>query len=153
MKALLLLSLLVTLAATTTVTTFKECTDGPSGVVKSLDVTADCSSGACHMQHNHNVTLSVTFQSGSDITEAKTVVYGIIFGALKVPDPFPGMPPNACQNIVGGCPVTAGTTRTYNATVFVQPFYPKLRLAAQWELHDQANHKVFCFVVPVEVVD
>ncbi|KAK7492354.1 hypothetical protein BaRGS_00016451 [Batillaria attramentaria] len=143
LKAVIFLAVLYVAAADIVV--YKDC-GSKVGALKSVDVTP-CPSEPCQFPRHKNITVNLNITANTEITAAKTVVYGYILGA-KVPFPVPS---DACQNMA--CPVSSGATVTYTNTVYVQPVYPLVSVVVQWELHDQNNDMIVCFNIPAEIVN
>ncbi|KAK7104174.1 NPC intracellular cholesterol transporter 2-like [Littorina saxatilis] len=123
------------------------------GQVVSVDVTpcnAEGSQPACKFSRGQNVTVTLHFTSGSEITAAKPVASAYIFGKQE-PAPFT-MEQDSCERFETACPLKPNVEHIYTTAVYVQPSFPKVRAVAQWEIHDQDDQMVVCFNVPVELV-
>ncbi|XP_046370760.1 NPC intracellular cholesterol transporter 2-like isoform X1 [Haliotis rufescens] len=146
MIRIFLLSVAVYAAIAEEVKDFKDC-GSVSGKINTLDITP-CPSFPCQFPKGKNVTVSITMTANAKLTEAKTVVHGIIDG---VNTPFPISQPDACQDMT--CPVNSGSEVTYTNSIFVREVFPKIRLVVKWEIQDQSGKDFICFEVPAEITD
>ncbi|CAG5122465.1 unnamed protein product [Candidula unifasciata] len=112
--------------------------------INEVDVNP-CPSLPCIFKTNSNVTLTITLTPNAAVSDAKSVVTGIIEG---IPVPFPLPDENACNFMT--CPLAPGTAVTYKTAIFVRPEYPSTNLIVQWEVTSSSG-EVFCFLVPATI--
>uniref|UniRef100_A0A0B6YQX3 MD-2-related lipid-recognition domain-containing protein n=1 Tax=Arion vulgaris TaxID=1028688 RepID=A0A0B6YQX3_9EUPU len=145
-------SLLVVLALCAVVTVsfaqkvaFHDCGSKLS-VVNEVDV-VPCTALPCPFKKGTNVTVSINLTPNTAVSDARTVVHGIIAG---VPVLFPLPDGNACNFMK--CPLVAGTPVVYTTSIFVDPHYPSLTVVVQWELTSTLG-EIVCFSLPVTISD
>ena len=76
-----------------------------------------------------------------------TVVHGQISG-LEMP--FPLKNPDACQAGVQ-CPIEAGSSYEYLASLPILKAYPKVKVLVKWELQDENSKDVVCVQIPAKI--
>ncbi|XP_033104975.1 NPC intracellular cholesterol transporter 2-like [Anneissia japonica] len=143
-----LVALLVVSCVHSKSVTFKNCPDSKVSDVTEVDV-EPCSSDPCQIKRGVSVAIKVTFKEVSNATDVQSKVYGYIAG-VKVP--FPLDNPDACTNCGLKCPLTGGTSYTFNSSLPVKTIYPAIKLVAQWELVDSKENEQFCFQVPLQLI-
>ncbi|XP_067680744.1 NPC intracellular cholesterol transporter 2-like isoform X1 [Haliotis asinina] len=144
MIRIFVLSVVVYGALADPVKNFKDC-GSVSGKINSLDITP-CPSFPCQFPKGKDVSVTISMTANAQVTQAKTVVHGIIDG---INTPFPIDQPDACQDMT--CPVNNGSSVTYKNSIFVRTVFPEIRLAVKWEIKDQSGQDFICFEVPVEI--
>ncbi|XP_068110629.1 NPC intracellular cholesterol transporter 2 [Hyperolius riggenbachi] len=118
------------------------------GKLLTVDV-SPCPSQPCPLVRGQTYTINVTFTSGEVTPKCTAVVYGVVAG---VPIPFPLPESDGCKSGLS-CPLQEGTTYTYLSKMPIKPEYPKLKLAVKWELEDADSQNLFCWAIPVQIVD
>ncbi|XP_061195261.1 NPC intracellular cholesterol transporter 2-like [Saccostrea echinata] len=140
-----LLCLLLALTTVNAVSVnFTTCRSGPGGVHGKL-TTVDidpCPVQPCALPHGQDITLRATFTPSVSSSTFKSSVHGIILG---LPVPY-GVPTGSLSGTL-----VAGQEVVYTNTLHVSPLYPKIRLNVKWEVLDEHNHDLFCFLVPVHI--
>jgi len=116
---------------------------------KITSVTANgCGPGpTCILHRGTNVTINVGFESLEVSDSCVAVVHGVIAG---IPAPFHLPQPNGCLSGVD-CPLKAGATYDYSATLPIKSMYPPIGLKIKWELKDGAGNEIFCFLLPAHI--
>lgn len=149
MKLLLFCLLSVVAIGSSTNVAFKDCGSALASGVK-VDV-QPCPGAPCPLKQGSNYTITITFQPNKAVNSINAAIHGIVAG---VPVPFPFDHPNACDGSSGlHCPLAAGTTYKYSATLPVKSEYPAIKLYVQWELTDMdSNGDLVCVEIPVAVV-
>lgn len=74
-------------------------------------------------------------------------VYGVI---AKVPVPFPLPNDDGCSMGIS-CPVNNGDSLTESVTLPILNEYPKLNLFVKWQVTDENNKQMICFIFPVSI--
>lgn len=118
------------------------------GKLLTVDVTP-CPKQPCPLVKGGTYTINVTFSSNEVTANCTAVVHGVVLG---VPVPFPLPEANGCKSGVS-CPLRAGATYTYLTKMPIKPEYPKMKLVVQWELRDFDNKNLFCWKIPVDIVN
>ncbi|XP_060577292.1 NPC intracellular cholesterol transporter 2-like [Ruditapes philippinarum] len=127
-----------------TLTRYTDC--GSKADIHSI-VLEPCNSEPCIIHQLQNYTTHIRFTPKVTHQNANNFATGIIAG---VPTPFAVSPKNACGNGLT-CPIQAGLQQTYTATVQC-PITTPLRIAAKWEVKDENNEDIICFVFPTTIV-
>ncbi|XP_064603817.1 NPC intracellular cholesterol transporter 2-like [Liolophura sinensis] len=127
---------------------FKDC-GSTMGKISSVDINP-CPEEPCHLIRGKNTSVTVGFSSNEASGSLKAVVHGIIAG-LPIAFPLPNA--DGCKSSGVSCPVTRGSSYSYTASLPVLKIYPTIKVVVKWELHDESDNNVFCFVVPVEITD
>ncbi|XP_069807010.1 NPC intracellular cholesterol transporter 2 [Dendropsophus ebraccatus] len=126
---------------------YKDC-GCDRGKLISVDV-SPCPKQPCPLVRGSTYTINVTFTSGEVTPSCSAVVYGLI---RDLPVPFPLPESDGCKSGIS-CPLQSGTTYTYLTKMYIKPLYPKMRLVVEWELRDTDNKNLFCWEIPVQIVD
>ncbi|XP_045187940.2 NPC intracellular cholesterol transporter 2-like [Mercenaria mercenaria] len=119
---------------------------GSSADVHSITL-EPCSQDPCVIHQQQNYTAHISFTPKANHDKAYNFATGIIFGS---PQPFAVSPKDACGNGVH-CPLQAGLIQTYTASV-LSPITDPKRVAAKWEVKDENDQDIICFVFPVVIV-
>lgn len=84
-----------------------------------------------------------------EVDTAKVVnhVYGIV---AKIPVPFPLPNDNGCSLGIN-CPVKNGDSVKESVTLPVLQEYPKISLFVKWQVMDDNNKQMICFLFPVSI--
>ncbi|XP_061195262.1 NPC intracellular cholesterol transporter 2-like [Saccostrea echinata] len=114
---------------------------GTHGQLSSIDVDP-CPMEPCALPHGKNITLRATFTPNVDSATFKSSVHGIILG---LPVPY-GVPAGSLSG-----PIVAGQEVVYTNTLHVSPLYPLIQLNVKWEVLDEHNRDLFCFLIPVHI--
>ncbi len=131
---------------------YKTCEGGsPVGVIHLVGV-SDCSKSPCQVKRGSNYTISVNFTTTESTDQAFADVHGIVAG---VPVEFPLPQKNACESGSLSCPLAAKHTYLYEATLPILQVYPTISVIVEWQLNDaqSAGNEIFCFEIPIKVVD
>ena len=126
---------------------FKDC-GSKTGHIKVVDV-SNCDKFPCPLKRGSDATIKVTYTPTTGSASAKSVVHGIIAG---LPVPFNPPVTDTCASSVPACPSKANTDVTFTATLPIQTMYPKLSLTVKWEVQDDNNQDLVCFMIPVVIV-
>ncbi|KAM9293935.1 NPC intracellular cholesterol transporter 2 [Gastrophryne carolinensis] len=126
---------------------YKDC-GGKVGKLLEVDV-SPCSKQPCPLVKGQNYTINVTFTSDEATPSCKAKVYGLLVG---VPVPFPLPEPDGCKSGLS-CPLQAGQTYTYLTKLPIKSEYPDMKLTVRWELLDTDGNNLFCWDIPVMIVD
>ncbi|XP_060557672.1 NPC intracellular cholesterol transporter 2-like [Ruditapes philippinarum] len=108
-----------------------------------------CPSLPCVFHKGTNATVTIDFTTDKQVSGITTKVYGIVAG---VPIPYSLPKSNGCQGCNLICPLTPGTHRYVNVFPVLKT-YPEIRLAVKWELVDENNEPLLCFVFPMQILD
>ncbi|BFZ11721.1 hypothetical protein BsWGS_14760 [Bradybaena similaris] len=104
-----------------------------------------CPNLPCKLLKGTNISVAIQFTPNTAVTDAETVVHGIIEG---IPVAFPLPDDNACHFM--SCPLAAGTAVTYVNVINVRPDYPTTNLIVKWEVTSSSG-EVFCFTIPATI--
>ncbi|XP_040188876.1 NPC intracellular cholesterol transporter 2 [Rana temporaria] len=126
---------------------YKDC-GAEKGKLLTVDV-SPCPKQPCPLVKGSSYTINVTFASGEASPTCKAVVYGYLLG---VPIPFPLPESDGCKSGIA-CPLNEGTTYTYITKLPIKAEYPDMKLVVQWELRDADGKNLFCWKIPVQIVD
>ncbi|XP_062584044.1 NPC intracellular cholesterol transporter 2-like [Saccostrea cucullata] len=123
---------------------FTNCSPGSGGIHGKLTIVDvdPCPALPCALPHGKDITLHATFTPSVSSSTFKSSVHGIILG---LPVPY-GVPTGSLSG-----PIVAGQEVVYTNTLHVSPLYPKIRLIVKWEIKDEHNHDLFCFLLPVHI--
>ncbi|XP_072285075.1 NPC intracellular cholesterol transporter 2 [Pyxicephalus adspersus] len=146
MITLLLASALFTVAVSEPLV-YKDC-GCEKGKLLTVDV-SPCPKQPCPLVKGSTYTINVTFASNEVTPSCTAVVYGYL---SKIPIPFPLPEADGCKSGVS-CPLQSGTTYNYLTKLPIKPEYPKMKLVVRWELRDSDNKNLFCWDIPVQIVD
>jgi len=127
---------------------YKDCGSAMSKL-EEVDITP-CPLHPCQLKRGTEETVEVTFIPKENVTKATTVVFGGIEGKFL---PFPPDEPNACKDQGITCPMVAGKEYKFKTALPVKSYYPKIELVVKWEMTDQNSNMVYCWMVPVVIVD
>ena len=124
------------------------------GSIKSIMISGGCNpakSNECELKRNTNASVEVQFVSKEVTSKVQVSVHGII---AHIPVKFPVPDADACAHKESGitCP-TKEQLYTYRNVIPVLAAYPKLKVAVKWELLDQNDDDLLCFVMNVQIVD
>uniref|UniRef100_A0A8C5WHB8 NPC intracellular cholesterol transporter 2 n=1 Tax=Leptobrachium leishanense TaxID=445787 RepID=A0A8C5WHB8_9ANUR len=108
-----------------------------------------CPKQPCPLVRGSSYTINVTFTSEEDADGLTAVVHGVIAG---VPVPFPIPEPDGCKSGIC-CPVKNGNTYSYLTKLPIHASYPLMRLMVRWQLLDSGSQNLFCWQIPVQIVD
>ena len=124
---------------------FKDC-GSETGTISSVTVT-DCTAIPCIFEKGKNYTLTLNLDSKVNSKSVSNLVYGVI---AKIPVPF--HLPNADGCSMGiSCPVKSGDSLSESVTLPILSEYPKLSLYVKWEVMDDSNKQMACFIFPVKI--
>ncbi|GFN98954.1 epididymal secretory protein e1 [Plakobranchus ocellatus] len=112
--------------------------------ITAIDI-SPCPQIPCPFKRGTTGNITVNFTSKAEITNATSVVHGIIAG---VPVPFPLKDKNACHNMK--CPIQIGDKVVYKNGVPVLKSYPTIEVLVKYEIVS-AGQDVICFTVPVQI--
>jgi len=126
---------------------FKDC-GSKTGAIKTVDISG-CDTFPCKLKRGTTADVQVDFTSNIDTKTLKAVVHGRVAG---IPLPFPIPNSDGCKSNCK-CPVTKGSQNLYKNSIDVSTHYPKVQVMVKWELRDDNNNDVFCFVIPAEITD
>ena len=128
---------------------FKAC-ESKIGTVKNV-VIPGCSQTPCTVKKGKSYTINVTFTANKASDQAWSIVHGIVAG---VPVPYAIPNPNGCVNSGLLCPLRAGQTYKYSATLPILSIYPDIKVVVKWELADTkgGGEDLFCFETLIQVV-
>lgn len=129
-----------------------EIDDCGSKVGKFTAITLDCdmAKSECELLQNTNVTITIDFTVDKDVSKVTAVVHGIV---MDVPIPFPLPNADACADPDSGltCPLAKGGPYKYKNTLPVHKSYPKLSVTVKWEMKDEDNETIVCFLIPAKI--
>ena len=112
---------------------YKDC-GSQVGIIKKVEV-FPCSSFPCPLHKGRSYTANVTFAMKQNSAHGFAYAYGTVSG-LKVP--FPLKDKDACAGKSGlECPLEAGKTYTYTATLPISKIYPDVKVLVEWDLNDE----------------
>lgn len=117
--------------------------------LEEVDV-VPCPNQPCELKKGTTPTVEVRFKPKENITKAVTLIYGIIGGTLI---PFPPPESDACKDQEFKCPMMAEQEYKFKSSLPVKQEYPAIELIVQWEMTDQGNNKVYCWQLPVKIVN
>ncbi|XP_074654606.1 NPC intracellular cholesterol transporter 2-like [Tubulanus polymorphus] len=133
--------------ALSSATRFKEC-GSANGKVKSVTVTP-CSEFPCILHRGTTASVAIEFVSNVNSKTLTGSVHGILGG---FPIPFPIPQTDGCQSGVA-CPITAGSSHIYKASIPVHKLYPSVKVIVKWELQGDNGENIACINLPVEIMD
>jgi hypothetical protein len=107
-----------------------------------------CSTLPCTLIKGTNVSIDVDFTMNSNASAqtATTVVHGVLH---DVEIPYPTDYKDACATTNLKCPLKPSSESVYEAMLSIKEAYPSLELYVKWELQDQGEKDIFCFMIPV----
>ncbi|KAE8585973.1 hypothetical protein XENTR_v10021515 [Xenopus tropicalis] len=124
---------------------YKDC-GSQSGKLVTLDV-SPCPEEPCPLVRGSTYTVNATFVSNVNSKSASAVVHGIIAGIAV---PFPISEPDGCKSGIS-CPINSGQTYTYVTKLPIKSEYPCIKLVVKWQLQDENNKDLFCWLIPVHI--
>ncbi|XP_060118659.1 NPC intracellular cholesterol transporter 2 [Heteronotia binoei] len=124
---------------------FLDC-GSKDGNIKEVNV-SPCPTQPCELRKGDFYTINVTFSSKVDSQGSQAKVYGEV---LHVPIPFPLDQPDGCKCGIQ-CPIQTGHSYNYLNRLPVKTEYPSLKLVVKWELLDDQDQMLFCWMIPVQI--
>ncbi|KAK8774502.1 NPC intracellular cholesterol transporter 2-like [Amblyomma americanum] len=109
-----------------------------------------CPQLPCHFQKGKPLKLQVDFVAAENIQKLEMKLRGELSNGVWLP--FPGFRKNACKNNGLTCPLEAGKSYTLESTLNVLSSFPSVDANVEWSMKGD-NKTIFCFLVPVKVVD
>ncbi|XP_077528062.1 ecdysteroid-regulated 16 kDa protein-like [Haemaphysalis longicornis] len=109
-----------------------------------------CPELPCHFKKGKPLKLEVDFVATESFQKLEMKLRGEL--SNKVWLPFPGFRKNACKNNGLTCPLEVGTSYTLRSTLNVLSSFPSVDANVEWSMKGD-NKTIFCFLVPVKVVD
>ncbi|XP_069116387.1 NPC intracellular cholesterol transporter 2-like [Argopecten irradians] len=146
MNALKVLVVFGTLSTINAINTFKDC-GSVTGHINSITVTP-CPSEPCALIRGTNVSVEIDFTANEHSGKVTTSVHGIIAG---IPVPF--MSTDSCTAGNVQCPLATQTHSIYTNYIPVLTIYPEISLLVKWELKDEHDRDLVCFVMPATILD
>ncbi|XP_040190456.1 NPC intracellular cholesterol transporter 2-like isoform X2 [Rana temporaria] len=108
-----------------------------------------CPKKPCRLVRGRTFTVNVTFTSGEVTPYCKASAYGLVLG-IGLPIPLPEA--DGCKSGVV-CPLKEGATYNYLSELPIKAEYPKVVLDILWNLKDAEYKDLFCWIIPVRIVD
>ncbi|KAK3093108.1 hypothetical protein FSP39_011160 [Pinctada imbricata] len=105
-----------------------------------------CPQEPCQLKRGTSAQMAVNFTANVNSNIGKSVVHGLIAGVL-VPYPVPS------GTFSPGLPIKETTSIMYNNTLQVLDKDPKISLVVKWEVQDDSGKDIFCFALPLQIVD
>ncbi|XP_052766257.1 NPC intracellular cholesterol transporter 2-like [Mya arenaria] len=126
-------------------------TFGVGGFLRSIElVPCDKEPCAVYPGHTYNATISFTSQISSLLV---TETFDVKLGDFPVWEVFPIVPPNPCVRGLQ-CPILAGTTYTYNASVTTPTDATEtLNVTGRLALRGDRGDKILCLEFPLILND
>ncbi|XP_053399321.1 NPC intracellular cholesterol transporter 2-like [Mercenaria mercenaria] len=118
---------------------------GPD-TLKNVDM-SPCPVQPCTFHKGTNATVTIDFTTDKQVFGITTKVYGIVAG---IPIPYQLPKSNGCKGCNLNCPLITGSHRYINVFPVLQS-YPEIRIAVKWELVDENNEQLLCFVFPMQI--
>ncbi|XP_064457760.1 NPC intracellular cholesterol transporter 2-like [Ornithodoros turicata] len=109
-----------------------------------------CPTLPCVFKKGMSFKMETDFTADKNLDTLRMKLIGNIGGAWL---PFPGFRKNACRKHGLTCPLEAGKQYTLQASLKLQPSFPTLETDIEWSMSSRDNHTVFCFRVPIKLVD
>nr|XP_037269405.1 NPC intracellular cholesterol transporter 2-like [Rhipicephalus microplus] len=109
-----------------------------------------CPQLPCHFKKGKPLKLQVDFVAAESFQKLEMKLRGEL--SNKVWLPFPGFRKNACKNSGLTCPLEVGKSYTLQSTLNVLSSFPSVDANVEWSMKGD-NKTIFCFLVPVKVVD
>uniref|UniRef100_A0A131Z5U5 Niemann-Pick C2 protein n=1 Tax=Rhipicephalus appendiculatus TaxID=34631 RepID=A0A131Z5U5_RHIAP len=109
-----------------------------------------CPQLPCHFKKGKPLKLEVDFVAAESFQKLEMKLRGEL--SNKVWLPFPGFRKNACKNSGLTCPLEVGKSYTLQSTLNVLSSFPSVDANVEWSMKGD-NKTIFCFLVPVKVVD
>ncbi|XP_052765831.1 NPC intracellular cholesterol transporter 2-like [Mya arenaria] len=124
---------------------------GLGGYLRSIDlVPCDKEPCAVYSGHTYNATISFTAHISSLLV---TETFDAKLGDFPVWEVFPIIPPNPCVRGLQ-CPILAGTTYTYTASVTTPTDATEiLNVTGRLRLRDDRGDKILCYEFPLMLND
>ncbi|KAL4238466.1 Phosphatidylglycerol/phosphatidylinositol transfer protein [Mactra antiquata] len=123
--------------------TYTNC--GPPSILY-VDM-APCDKLPCVFHKGTNATVTIAFNTTQKADAITAKVYGIVAG---IPIPYPLPKSNGCEDCNLTCPLQGGQYKYVNQFPVLQD-YPDIKIAVKWELVDQDQNPLVCFVFPMEI--
>lgn len=118
---------------------------GPDNL-KNVDM-SPCPTLPCTFPKGTNVTVTIDFSTDLQVSEVNAKVYGIVAG---IPIAYPLPKSDGCKGCNLECPLSPGDYKYIN-TFPVLESYPEIRIAVKWELLNENNNQILCFVFPMQI--
>uniref|UniRef100_A0A5S6QZM0 MD-2-related lipid-recognition domain-containing protein n=1 Tax=Trichuris muris TaxID=70415 RepID=A0A5S6QZM0_TRIMR len=144
-----LLALLYTRDASHELTSFKDC-GSTAGTIQNVTVEPCSNPSDCELKKGTSPKIKIAFTPNSLTTQLKAVVHGIVKG---IPVPFPLPNPDACKDSGITCPLSAKVPAVYEQAFEIKKSYPSIGLLIRWELRNEQDKDVVCFVSHVHIVE
>jgi len=128
---------------------FKDCGSKEANISK-VEVEPCEDPKFCGLKKGTSPKISVTFAPKGEVTAVKAVVHGVIRG---IPIPFPLPHSDGCTESGLACPIAAGASVTYWQQLEIKSEYPNLVVVVKWELKDQADNDLVCFMLKTRITE
>ncbi|XP_067894766.1 NPC intracellular cholesterol transporter 2-like [Heterodontus francisci] len=125
---------------------FHDC-GSKTGEIKTVDITP-CPSEPCELHKGQTYNVNVTFTSATTSQTSEAVVHGILGG---IPLRFHIPNADGCKSGIQ-CPIQNKQNYNYINSLPIKQDYPSVKLVVEWELKDDNDTDLFCWMVPVEIV-
>ncbi|XP_071833358.1 ecdysteroid-regulated 16 kDa protein-like [Apostichopus japonicus] len=126
--------------------TFEDCVTGEKMVSINYAEIKPCNEEPCIVHSGQDATVMINFDAIQDAATLTASVFVVNEGRFY---PFPLGMPNACENAGLTCPMTAGTTYTYEETVTVPMYARKMAVTLAFKLQNGKDEDYLCAMAPV----
>ncbi|XP_050052836.1 NPC intracellular cholesterol transporter 2-like [Dermacentor andersoni] len=109
-----------------------------------------CPQLPCHFKKGKPLKLEVDFVAAESFQKLEMKLRGELSNQVWLP--FPGFRKNACKNNGLTCPLEAGKPYTLKSILNVLSSFPSVDAKVEWSMKGD-NKTIFCFLVPVKVVE
>ncbi|XP_070395387.1 NPC intracellular cholesterol transporter 2-like [Dermacentor albipictus] len=109
-----------------------------------------CPQLPCLFKKGKPLKLEVDFVAAESFQKLEMKLRGELSNQVWLP--FPGFRKNACKNNGLACPLEAGKPYTLQSTLNVLSSFPSVDANVEWSMKGD-NKTIFCFLVPVKVVE
>uniref|UniRef100_A0A8C8SM36 NPC intracellular cholesterol transporter 2 n=1 Tax=Pelusios castaneus TaxID=367368 RepID=A0A8C8SM36_9SAUR len=126
---------------------FVDC-GSKDGSITEVNV-SPCPTQPCQLHKGISYSVNVTFSSKIESQGSKAKVFGEM---LHVDIPFPIPEPDGCKSGIQ-CPIEKGHSYSYLNKLLVKSEYPSIKLIVKWELLDDQDQMLFCWKIPVQIIE
>ncbi|CAH1371168.1 unnamed protein product [Tenebrio molitor] len=145
--SIMLCKVLALLLFAACVCAYEDC-GSKDGSIVSVTVSNCSNDKKCILKRNTNASIEIGFTTNDDSDVLTSVVHGVILG---VPFPFDIPNPDGCKDSGVSCPISAGQTYNYKASLPVLATYPRVTVDVKWELKDKDGNDVVCVLIPSQI--
>jgi len=152
LRSAVLLVVCLSAVVHSTQVSFRDCGGKTAkGKIASVDIAPCTDPKQCELKRGTRPVVTINFTPNEVVSAVTAKVTGILPGGIKAP--FPLDNPDGCQNSGLQCPLPTNTSVSYNTAIEIKTEYPPWKVVVKWELLDQNNADITCFMVSTKITE